>query len=203
MRSKQRSIRCHYTGTTPWNLPFSGRGGTLSDKFGASSHRCPHLPVRDISFHRAIVGGVSPVLKAAFCRGFKERLVLKETTAETVGTILDFAYGTFEEGQLLDVSLCLQVWKAAHTYQIDFLRCVESKGAMKNSCLEHRVQVLQHAALYGIQQEYEQVLGDFAQLVVENSKLCPDFGHLPFQQLIEALEDCELVASERELLDGI
>lgn len=143
--------------------------------------------------HTAIVALASPVFRAVFCGDFKEgrekKLVLTETTAEAVVVILDFAYETFQEKQLANPSFCLQVWQAAHAYQSIELRCLAAQTAMKNTSADYRVRVFEHASLYGSSTESEQGLELFADALVANSKECTDFGRLPVQLLMSALEN--------------
>lgn len=157
--------------------------------------------------HTAIVASLSPVFKAAFCGDFKERrekrLVLNEVSPEVVNVILDCAYGSFEEDQLADTGLCLQVWRDAECYQINYLTEAASKVARVNPSADWRVRVLQHACMYGTEGDYADALANFASKIVGSAENCPDFGDLPADELTKALRSVHLLACEGEILDVI
>lgn len=159
-----------------------------------------------IPVHLALVVDISPVFEAALCGNFKEgrskTLVLKESTRKAVDVILDFSYGTISDALSTDVELCLQVWREAHRYEITGLVQHASSSALDLACTKHRVEVFQHAMLYGGDANRKRASKDLAKNIVAVADDRADsFLALHSKQMVSVFSSKYLVATEDEKLE--
>lgn len=127
-------------------------------------------------------------------------MALKECSPGAVSVILDFAFCTFETAQLADFPLCLQVWKAAHRFQIDGLSEEPCIFATKNVPLQYMVPFVRHAEVYGADAVLTHAYLALADRFVETAEDCHAFGELTCSQMLPTVFSSFLVATEDELL---
>lgn len=110
-------------------------------------------------------------------------------------------YGTVSASLDIDIELCLEVWRDAHRFEItDFLQHASST-TLDLSSKKHRVEVFQHAMLYGGDENRERAVKDLAADIVSLADTSFDFSDLNSKQMAQVFSCKHLVASEDEKLE--
>lgn len=75
--------------------------------------------------------------------------------------------------------------------------------AIANVTWKYRIEVFQHAELYGTDEDRKRTMTELSESLVFTTKFCQDFCRLSFEQMMSALTSVHLIASEDDILSVV